>query len=101
MNNPKPISKNVGDKLIELDKHINKSHEFHKENNEENGFHSSDIPEINLEDLNMFKNNSIISNESLDKVYFFHFFFKKKIILNFLRISMNKYSILFKKKLKF
>lgn len=77
MRNPKPISKNVGDKLIELDKHINKSQEFQKDKsgNEENGFHISDIPEINLEDLNVLKNNSIISNESLDKVNFLSFLF--------------------------
>ena len=70
LKNPKQISKNSGGKLIELDNRIKKSHE--KRSNildfTENSGNSKDIPEINLDDLNILKNNSLISHDSLDKV---------------------------------
>ena len=72
MNNPKIISKNSGGKLLELDRCIQKSHEKKSDVfgfNQENCEPSQEIPEINLEDLNVLKTNSMISHDSaLDKV---------------------------------
>lgn len=64
MISPKMASNHIGGKLIELDKHINKSHENEENNN------LKEIPEILLEDLNLLKSNSMISHESLEKVQF-------------------------------
>ena len=53
-----------------MDRHINQSHET-DENfnlNAENSDNHNSIPDINLEDLNILKNNSIISHDSLDNV---------------------------------
>lgn len=87
MTNPKQISKKTGGKLIKLDRHINQSHDNMDECfdlNAENSENQNSIPEINLEDLSILKNNSIISHDSLD-----HVNIKKNICLSFLLLLLN------------
>jgi hypothetical protein len=71
LNHPKILSKNTGGKLIELDRHINKSHELKDDSFDlypEKMNDNQEIPEISLEDLIPLKTNSLISQDSLDKV---------------------------------
>jgi hypothetical protein len=70
LNHPKILSKNTGGKLIELDRHINKSHELKDDSFDlypEKMNDNQEIPEISLEDLIPLKTNSLISQDSLDK----------------------------------
>ena len=66
----KKLSKITGGKLIELDRHIKKSHELKDDSFDfyEEKERSKEIPEISLEDLIPLKTNSIISHDSIDKV---------------------------------
>ena len=66
----KKLSKITGGKLIELDRHIKKSHELKDDSFDfyEEKERSKEIPEISLEDLIPLKTNSITSHDSIDKV---------------------------------
>ena len=70
LNHRKPLSKNTGGKLIELDRHIKKSHEIKDDSFDlhEEQEKNREIPEISLEDLIPLKTNSILSHDSIDKV---------------------------------
>lgn len=58
----------TGGKLIELDRHMKKSHVLKENSDSEKEKDAPKIPEISLEDLIPVKNNSTISHDSIEKV---------------------------------